>query len=77
MSRLRAAHDPFVVDGGCTCPGARTLFQARIEGHTADCTADRRRRAELVAREREALAKIDRGVAMVRGAADRRLRDAG
>lgn len=77
MSRLRAQHDPFTVDGGCTCPGARTLFQLRIEGHTADCTAARRQRAESVAKEREAYAKIQHGLQTVRAVADGRLRDAG
>lgn len=42
MSRLRAGHDPFEIQGGCTCPGTMTLFQLRISGHTAECTAARR-----------------------------------
>lgn len=53
MSRVRAGHDPFTVEGGCTCPGARTLFQARIEGHTVECTAARRDAVEQRRRLRE------------------------
>lgn len=72
MSRLRAGHDPFVVDGGCTCPGTRTLFQARIEGHTAECTETRRRATEEARRLKDDLGRmpsLERHVG--------RLRDAG
>lgn len=58
MSRLRAAHDPYTVDGGCTCPGTRTLFQLRIEGHTAACTEQRRRKAEEARRLKDDLRRV-------------------
>lgn len=73
MSRLRAAHDPFLVDGGCTCPGGRTLFQARIEGHTAACTEARRRAAEDARRLKDDLRRVPSIAAHNEG----RLRDAG
>lgn len=72
MSRLRAYHDPFVVEGGCTCPGSRTLFQARIEGHTVECTDRRREAVEQRQRLRDDLERLP----SVRQQT-RRLRDAG
>ena len=72
MSRLRSGHDPFHVDGGCTCPGTRTLFQLRIEGHTADCTAGRRAAVEQRRQLGAALAQTPAAAK-----AERRLRDAG
>lgn len=72
MSRVRAGHDAFVVDGGCTCPGTRTLFQLRVEGHTTECAAARRDASE---RRRQTFETLNPPLA--RPAETRRLRDAG
>lgn len=72
MSRLRAAHDPYVIEGGCSCPGTRTLFQARIEGHTAECTQGRREQAEAQRRTREIYESRSRPIGQVREIESRR-----
>jgi hypothetical protein len=51
--------DAFRVDGGCWCPGERTLTQMRLTGHDAACTAARkgweqnRRHLSQIAQRRE------------------------